>query len=108
MTVKAVFLRSAEIDLKALKRYILQNFGPEIWQSTYGKIKASVAIIQSFPERGHIPAELVSLNLSQYRQVISGMNRIIYEIRGDTAYVHLACDSRKDLKALLIRRLLQA
>ncbi|TDR82115.1 type II toxin-antitoxin system RelE/ParE family toxin [Paludibacterium purpuratum] len=108
MTAQTVFLRSAEIDLKALKRYILQNFGQEAWLATYGQIKSSVAIIQSYPEQGWIPDELQSLNLTQYRQVISGMNRIVYEIRGDMAYIHIICDSRKDLKALLIRRLLQA
>jgi len=107
MSFKVVFLGSAETDLKELKGYIVKNFGKETWQASYSKIKESAAVIQSFPEGGKIPDELASLNLVQYRQIISGMNRIIYEVRGDTAYIHIVCDTRKDLKNLLMRRILK-
>ncbi|HEV3104085.1 MAG TPA: type II toxin-antitoxin system RelE/ParE family toxin [Trinickia sp.] len=108
MIVKVVFLRSAEADLKELRSYLLKNFGNETWQACYSKIKESVAVIESFPAGGQIPDELVRLGLNQYRQVISGMNRIIYEVRGDIAYVHIVCDTRKDLRSMLTRRLLRA
>ena len=49
----------------------------------------------------------ISLNLSQYRQVVSGLNRIIYEVRQDTIYIHIIVDSRRDMNALLTRRLLR-
>ena len=35
------------------------------------------------------------------------MNRIIYEHRADMAYVHVICDVRRDLRAVLLRRLLE-
>lgn len=70
--------------------------------------KKSVKIIQSFPEGGAIPYELESLNFLQYRQVISGMNRIVYEIRGKTIYIHIVCDTQKDLSRLLFQRLLRS
>lgn len=107
MSLKVVFLHSAETDLKDLKGYIVKNFGNETWQASYSAIKESVVVIQSFPEGGKIPDELACLNLAQYRQVISGMNRIIYEVRGDTAYIHIVCDTRKDLRNLLMRRILK-
>lgn len=34
------------------------------------------------------------------------MNRIIYEVQGGVLYIHIVCDTRKDLRALLTRRLL--
>ncbi|CAD9227961.1 Plasmid stabilization protein [Burkholderia cenocepacia] len=104
---KAVFLRSAETDLKELKSYVVKHFGKDTWQETYGKIKQSVALIESHPASGKIPEELATLNLTQYRQILSGMNRIIYEVRGDTAYIHIVCDTRKDLRSLLMRRILR-
>jgi len=79
--VKVVFLRSAEADLKALRTYIVRNFGKDVWLATYGKIKESVAMIQDHPKAGRVPPELESLNISQYRQVLSGINRIVYEPR---------------------------
>lgn len=103
--MKVVFLQSAKVDLKDLKSYIVKNFGKDVWLTSYGKVKESVAMIQAHPKAGRIPPELESLNLTQYRQVLSGMNRIIYELRDDTAYIHIVCDSRRDLQGLLMKRI---
>lgn len=106
--MKVVFLRSAEADLKDLRRYLIRNFGAQAWTDCYGKIKKSVAMIGAHPEAGRVPEELANLNAAQYRQVISGMNRIIYEVRADTAYIQVVCDTRRDLKGLLMRRMVSA
>ncbi|HHL4078228.1 MULTISPECIES: type II toxin-antitoxin system RelE/ParE family toxin [Burkholderia] len=108
MTLRVVVLRSAEEDLKTLKRYLLSNFGSETWQASYGQIKDAIASLRAFPAQGRIPDELAHINLSQYREVVAGMNRIIYDVRGDTIHVHIVCDTRRDLKSLLMRRLMQA
>ena len=105
--MKVYFLAGAEADLKELRRYILQNFGEVAWRDSYRKIKDSVRRLQTAPESGPIPDELADLHLSQYRQVVSGLNRILYEVRGNALYIHLVCDSRRDIKTLLNRRLLR-
>ncbi|MDQ0042743.1 type II toxin-antitoxin system RelE/ParE family toxin [Variovorax boronicumulans] len=106
--MKVVFLRSAEVDLKDLRRYLIKNFGTDTWAASYDKIKQSVVLIEAHPQAGRIPEELENLNAVQYRQVISGMNRIIYEVRLDIAYIHVVCDTRRDLKGLLMRRMVGA
>lgn len=108
MSLQVVFLGSAEQDLKELKNYIVKNFGKETWQASYSKIRDTVNTLKTFPLEGKIPEEIQSLNLTQYRQVISGMNRIIYEVRQETIYIHIVCDTRKDMRSLLTRRLLRA
>lgn len=108
MNLQIVLLESAEHDLKELKAYINKQFGIIAWQPSYQKIQESAQMIQTFPQSGKIPEELEKLNLSQYRQVISGMNRIIYEIRQQTIYIHIICDTRKDMTTLLTQRLLRA
>ena len=107
MSVQVVFLKSAELDLKELRGYIVRNFGKDAWQASYAKIKDAVNTIGTFPLGGNIPEELERLNLTQYRQVVSGMNRIIYEVRQEIIYIHIVCDTRKDMKSLLTRRLLR-
>ena len=107
MSLKIVILESAEHDLNDLKTYIVKNFSTKIWQNTYAKLKESIRSLQDFPCAGSIPEELEKLNLSQYRQVVSGLNRIIYEVRQDIIYIHIIVDSRRDMSALLIRRLLR-
>ena len=107
MLYSVVFLHQAELDLVELKKYITINFSAAIWQITYKKIKNIVNELKKFPEAGHIPSELASLNLAQYRQVISGKNRIIYEIRGMIIYIHIVCDARQDMATILFKRLLR-
>jgi plasmid stabilization system protein ParE len=107
VTLQVVFLHSAECDLKELRAYILKRFGSHVWQESYGQIKDSVAALSQFPESGSIPDELDNLGLVQYRQVIAGMNRIIYETRDNINYIHIVCDTRRDLRSLLMSRLLR-
>ena len=106
--MKVVFLHDAEGDLKELRRYIASKFGKDTWLETKHQIKTAARSLATSPQSGHIPDELAELGMTQYRQVISGMNRIIYEVRGDLLYVHIVCDTRRDLRDLLTRRLLRA
>jgi toxin ParE1/3/4 len=107
MSLKVVILESAEHDLKELRSYIVRNFSLKTWQNTYDRIKEAIRNLKTFPFTGSIPEEIEKLNPSQYRQVISGMNRIIYEVRQDTLYIHIIVDGRRDLTSLLTRRLLR-
>lgn len=107
MSIKVVILESADYDLKELRSYIVKNVSLMTWQNTYDKIKEVIRNLKTFPYTGSIPEEIEKLNLIQYRQVISGMNRIIYEVRQDTLYIHIIVDGRRDLTSLLTRRLLR-
>jgi len=107
MTLRVVILQGAEADLHELRHYLLRRFGVAHWRESKEAIAQALARIASHPQAGKLPDELLALNLSQYRQVLTGMNRIIYELRGDMAYVHVICDVRRDLRALLLRRILE-
>jgi len=86
---------------------MVRNFGKDASQASYAKIKDAVNTIGAFPLGGNVAEELDRLHLTQYRQVVSGMNRIIYEVRQEIIYLHIICDTRKDMKSLLTRRLLR-
>ena len=107
MSHKVVILGSAEQDLKELRSYIVKNFSFETWQDTYGRIKEAIRNLNTFPLAGSIPEEIERLNLTQYRQALSGINRIIYEIRQETTYIHIIVDARRDMSSILARRLLR-
>jgi toxin ParE1/3/4 len=92
--MKVVILEAAEVDLQELRRYIV-------------KIKESIRNLAAFPYLGAIPPELEALHLTQYRQLLSGKNRIIYEVRGETVYVHIVVDMRRDMTSLLLQRLVR-
>jgi len=107
MSYKIVILASAEQDMKELKSYIVKRFSATTWQETYGKLKDVIRHLKDFPFAGAIPEELEPLSLTQYRQIITGMNRVIYEVRQEVIYIHIVVDTRKDMKTLLTQRLLK-
>ena len=107
MTTHNFILESAERDLKDLRRYILDNFTPDHWQSAYADIKKAVRGLREFPRSGVVPDEIAQLGQTQYRQILSGKNRIIYEMRADEIFVHVIVDMRRNLSAHLSKRLLE-
>ena len=107
MSLKVVILQSAETDLKEIRTCLTKQFSTQTWQNTYANLKAAIRHLGSQPYAGSVPEEIEKLNLSQYRQTLSGMNRIIYEVRGQTFYVHIIAGTRRNLPSLLMKRLLQ-
>ena len=105
--MRVVILDSAEQDLMDLRSYVVKNFSQATWLKTYSKLKESIRNLATFPLLGAVPPELETLNLNQYRQIVSGMNRIIYEPRTDAVYICMIIDTRRDLESLLMRRLMR-
>ena len=105
--MKVVILDAAQADLHALRRYIVKNLSVTTWQSTFAELKDAIRNLAEFPYLGDIPPELETVHLTQYRQLLSGLNRIIYEVRGDTVYVHIIADTRRDMQSLLMGRLVR-
>jgi toxin ParE1/3/4 len=71
------------------------------------RIEEVVESLARFPERGSYPKELLSLGIRDYRQTFLKPYRVIYRIVGQRVYVYLIVDSRRDMEALLARRLLE-
>lgn len=107
MTFRVVILHSAKKDLKDIKSYLIRQFSASTWQTTFEALKHAMRRLETQPYAGSIPEEIERLNMSQYRQVVSGMNRIIYEIREQTVYIHIIADTRKNLQAVLLKNLIQ-
>ncbi|WP_460118905.1 type II toxin-antitoxin system RelE/ParE family toxin [Pseudomonas sp. S2_C03] len=107
MSLKVVILQSAETDLKELRTYLTRQFSNQTWQNTFANLKTAIRNLGEQPYAGSTPEEIDKLNLSQYRQILVGMNRVIYEVRGQTVFVHIIVDTRKSLLALLLKRLVQ-
>lgn len=105
--MKVYFLAGAEEDLKDLRRYLLHVFGEGAWRESYARIKEAIGLLQKTPKIGSIPEELIDLQFGHYRQVVSGKNRILYEFREEALYIHIICDVRRDMRALLARRLVR-
>jgi len=107
MSYAVIILPNAEEDLKEIHSYLVNTFSRKEWLEAYKKIKHALVQLKSFPESGPVFSEVQTLNLFQYRQIMAGINRIVYEIRDNIVYVHIICDSRREMKTLLAKRFFQ-
>ncbi|RMF01547.1 MAG: type II toxin-antitoxin system RelE/ParE family toxin [Alphaproteobacteria bacterium] len=93
-------------DLHELHDYVAFHDGPEKAADLLNKIEAVILRLQELPERGHRPPELVPLGIRDYREIFYKPYRIIYRVIGRHVYIYLIADGRRDMQALLARRLL--
>jgi toxin ParE1/3/4 len=106
MPYKVLLTGSAARDLEDLDAYITENDSPAAADHVLGKIEEMVATLTEFPERGTYPQELSSLGIREYREIFFKPYRIVYRVSKQTVYIYLITDGRRDMEALLRRRLL--
>ena len=96
----------AEADLESLLDYIATHDvdGKDVY--FLDRIEEVLESLAAFPERGSHPKELLALGMRQYRQVFFKPYRVIYQVTDRTVHVLLIVDGRRNMQALLARRLL--
>lgn len=106
MTFDVVWLESAERDLDDIADYIAQNDSPSKAQYVIEKLLAATGSLASHPEAGTRVKELEGVASREYRQVFFKPYRVIYRILGKKVFIYVAADGRRDIQALLMRRML--
>jgi toxin ParE1/3/4 len=105
----AVYLTNdAARDLEKLVHYIGKHDEPAQAYYVMEKIEAAVSELFENPRRSAYVQELIPLGIRDYREIFFKPYRIIYRVDNKTVYGLLIADGRRDLKALLERRLLEA
>ena len=95
-------------DLTELYDYIAAHDAPRKADYVLEQVEKAFLQLSAFPERGVNPKELLALGIREYREIFFKPYRIIYRIMGKKVYVLLIVDGRRDMEALLQRRLLGA
>jgi len=99
--------QGAEDDLAAIHAWLAANRSPDDADALLDRLLEAVGTLERFPQRGSVPQELQALGISEFRQLLLAPYRLIYRVAGDTVYVFVIADGRRDMQALLERRLLQ-
>jgi toxin ParE1/3/4 len=71
------------------------------------KIEAAISSLSENPKRGARVRELAELGANDFRELFFKPYRVIYWINGDSVFVMVATDGRRDMQTLLQRRLLE-
>ena len=106
MAHTVLFTAGAERDLAEIVDYITEFDSPANASRVLDKLLTVAESLAGFPERGSHPRELLSLGIREFRQLFFKPYRLIYSNTDKTVYVHLIADGRRDMQALLQRRLL--
>jgi toxin ParE1/3/4 len=98
----------AERDLDDIVTYIAEHDSVDRAIAVAAKIESAVAGLAALPQGGAHPKELLEYGNRDFREVYSKPYRILYRVLQRRVVVVLIADGRRDMHALLDRRLLGA
>jgi toxin ParE1/3/4 len=107
-TYEVLFTAGAERDLQAIYDYVAEFDSATNAASLQDKLLDAAQRLETAPERGAYPKELLSLGIRDFRQINFKPYRIIYRVLGLQVYIYLIADGRREMNRLLMRRLLEA
>jgi toxin ParE1/3/4 len=99
------FTKEARDDLRELHAYISENDSRENADYVAQGIVRAALELRDFPSRGTYPPELLRKGSRSFRQIFFKPYRILYRVRGNTVFIGVIADGRRNLQSLLMRRL---
>ena len=103
---EVLLTQGAEQDLEAIYDYICEFDGVASANYVLDALMDVVENLSRLPERGSYPKELVGLGIKEYRQTFFKPYRVIYRVADNKVIIYLIVDGRRDMQAVLARRLL--
>ncbi len=105
---EVVLTEDAQSDLEELYDYIAEHDAPAKADHVLAALEKLLTALSSLPERNAITKELLSVGIRDYRETYFKPYRVIYRVVNRNVYVYLIVDGRRDMQALLMRRLLRS
>jgi len=100
-----VWANTAKQDLVEIIQFIKMD-NPIAASACLNKIKAKVADLNAFPQRGRVVPELLAQGLAQYHELIISPWRVIYRYTEHSVYVLSVIDGRRNVEDILLNRLI--
>jgi plasmid stabilization system protein ParE len=101
-----IWTDAARDDLFELRAYLKMQQSAAFVKKVFEQIRDEVGSLKDWPSKGIYVKELEELQLDQYRELLTGQHRIIFERASEAFYIHIVCHTSRNLESLLRRRLL--
>jgi toxin ParE1/3/4 len=98
--------QGAEDDLETIHGYLAEHRSAEAAESLLDAFLEKIHTLARYPDRGSVPKELETLGIREFRQILLDPYRLIYRVIGSKVFILVIADGRRDMQALLERRLL--
>ena len=108
MLYEVSLTKDAERDLEEIHLYIAGHNSPVSADHVLDRLIKATEALRTSPDRGSYVNELRSLGISEYPQIFFKPYRLIYRVHSKRVIVYVVTDGRRDMGALLARRLLGA
>lgn len=102
MPYTVMMLEEAAQDIEAIYRYIRKS-----GREKAASLRKACASLSEHPERGHIPIELSRISHFEYRQIIQGKFRIIYQVANPNIFIFGIIHGSRNIGEVLKRRLVR-
>jgi toxin ParE1/3/4 len=106
MTFDVTWLESAVRDLDDIADYLARDDSLSNAQYVIEKLLAATGSLASHPEAGTRVKELEGVASREYRQVFFKPYRGIYRVFRKKVFIYIVAYGRRDMQALLMRRIL--
>jgi len=103
---QVLIIDETEKDILDIYSYVSRNDSAKAADNLITKLEQHCLSLEKMPERGHYPPELSRIAISTFREIHFKPYRIIYQMVQNKVFIHCVFDGRRDLDALLTRRLL--
>ncbi len=108
MRFEVLLTRDAERDVEELYAYIAAHDSAGNADRVLDRIEKALKRLRTLPERGSHAKDLLALGIREYRQVFFRPYRLTCRMAGERVHVYLIVDGRREMQALLARRLFNA
>lgn len=98
--------QGAEDDLEAIHGYLAEHRSTDAAEALLDAFLEKIYTLERYPERGSFPKEFEALGVREFRQILLDPYRLIYRVIGSKVFILVIADGRRDMQALLERRLL--
>lgn len=106
MKYQVVITEDVQRDLEDIIEYIEEMDSPAAADRVLEKLEKLILGLETNPESGNYPKELAATGIREYREKHFKPYRVIYRVFDKRVFVYLVVDGRRDMIALLSRRLL--
>lgn len=100
--------RQALVDLEDIADYVASHDSPAMADQVARRIEQIILSLADSPNRGAHPHEPSEVGNRSFREVHYRPYRIVYRVYAREVVILLIADGRRDMRALLARRLLGA
>ena len=104
MKNEVIVSQFAEDDLNEIIEYYF-SLSEKYVEKVISEFEENVMSLQRHPKSGRIVSELEKQGILQFRELIQGYYRIVYEISGEKIIVHTIIDGRRNFEDIIISKL---